>query len=197
MKTYLRRSLCLAFQEWLWTFPSHGGPGWHRLLQPQLEEQARSAGTAGRQGTFHPRFMQGSSGTRPGTAKASQDSSNGFWQARAPALRVERGHSRPDCRQQPSPAARLAGAGSALVLSRPRVSFCLFAFKSGFFVLRVKEAKGLVGLLSWGFFQDELRYPFLSLNFSWYSLNEEWGHPTRTKRLGQHAKTAITAKWKK
>lgn len=145
-------------------------------------------------GRGHSRFMQGRSGTRPGTAKASQDSGDGF------GRQEPQSHSRPDCRQQPSAAARLAGAGSALALSRhKRVSLLLFVyFLIRFSVLHVKEVKGLVGLLSWGvFFQDKLCYPFLFFIFSWYSLNEEWGHPTRTKRLGQHAKTAITAKWKK
>lgn len=49
-----------------------------QILQPQLEEQDRSAVTAGRQGTCHSRLMQRRSGTRPGTAKVSQGSGNGF-----------------------------------------------------------------------------------------------------------------------
>lgn len=125
---------------------------------------------AGRQGTFCFRFMQGRSETRPGTAKASQDSGDGF------GRQEPQSHSRPDCRQQPSAAARLAGAGSALVLSRhKRLSLLLFVyFIVRFFCATCKGSKGTGGFVELGCFspgQIMLSIPF----FHFFLVFFEWG----------------------
>lgn len=118
-----------------------------------------------------------------------------FWQARAPVLRhnvASPGQSR----QQPSPAARLAGAGSCAEQANSLLLLVYFLIRV--FCATCKGSKGTGGFVELGFiFQDKWWYPFLFNILSWYSLNEEWGLSTRTKRLDQHAKTAITAKWKK
>lgn len=142
-------------QEQLQTFPSHVDRGWHRILQTQLEKQAHSAVTAGRQGTFHSKFTQGRSGTRPGTAKASQDSGDGFG----------RQELQPEGITWPLQARLQTTAFTSCEAGRSRFSSCAEQTKSlllfVYFLIKVfcatcKGSKQIGGFVELGFFHDKL-----------------------------------------